>query len=669
LKIKPWHQFIIFTIICEIFTFFLLVRSPSDIENQLLLGFSLNRWVFIIFVLLCFLTSIVTLTISYLGKSSNSTILRFLEFPTEKTTIVSFLLTIIIAGSFSISFLHVFPDRFFIARLRPLILMVLLITSGYTLYLIIFLHHNPLIKIVEFMKNTRIKLSYINEKVFRFVQKFYSGYWFLGFTLILSFPLLFFTAFKYSFPSGFAGLYTLMADAISESGFQLPQFISFYGPGSMPFAYPPVGFYLMAFFTSVFNIPNFIYLRFAPPIFMWLSLIPLALLTFEISKSRSSAIIASVIVATAQRIFIIQGTSGGIVRGLAFLFAFLGLYFFMLSLNPRKNIRFSLLSGLFIGLTALTHLSYVEFVLLFLIAYFFTHIFSKRVWRTLFIAGGVAMSFVLPWVFIMVHRYGWTVFLRAFQSHGNDYFFSLFTNPQLIIPWFENSLRPIFGSQFVWGMIVLALIYSFFSSNIFLSIWFFLLLIFTSEGDRFLISTGAILIGSITKPLFNSLRTSIGNVEKSWKPILFLIAYITIFYQYGWQSIAKSNEPVINSSSLEVANYIRTNTPDDYTYLIVAQADEAEWFPYLLQRVPVVASWGGEWKGTYSQHLGWIHEVIYCKETGSLRCLEKTINQLPIKPDLLITHADDIQINSDLQLYNSWNELFKNEKYVIWSRN
>lgn len=519
------------------------------------------------------------------------------------------------------------------------------------------------------MKNISIKLSCINEKIFRFFQKFYSGYWFLGFTLILSFPLLFFTAFNYFYPSGFAGLYTLMAETISESGFQLPQFVPYYGPGSMPFAYPPVGFYLMAFFTSVFKIPTFVYLRFAPPIFMWLALIPLTLLTYEITKSRSASIIASVIVVTSQRIFMIQGTSGGIVRGLAFLFAFLGLYFFMLSMNSNKNIKFSLLSGLFIGLTALTHLSYVEFVLLFLIAYLVTHIFSKRVWRTLIISGGVALCLVLPWVFTMVHRYGWTVFLRAFQSHGNDYFFSLFTNPQLIIPWFENSLRPIFGSQFVWGMIVLALIYSFFSSNIFLSIWFFLLLIFTSEGDRYLISIGAILIGTIISPLYNSLKTTFGNVEKSWKPILFLFVFITVFYQYGWHNITKSNKPVIDSSSLDVADYIRTNTPDDFTYLIVAQADESEWFPYLLQRVPVIASWGGEWKGTYSQHLGWIYEVMYCKEIGSSLCLEKTITQLPNKPNLLITHVDDFKINTELRLYNSWKELFTNDKYVVWKRN
>ena len=465
-----------------------------------------------------------------------------------------------------------------------------------------------------------------------------------------------------------AGLYTLMSEGIAESGFQLPQFVPYYGPGSMPFAYPPAGFYLMAFFTSVFKIPNFIYLRFAPPIFMWLSLIPLALLTYEITKSRASSIIASVVVVSAQRIFIIQGTSGGIVRGLAFLFAFLGLYFFMLSMNPDKNIKFPLLSGLFIGLTALTHLGYVEFVLLFLLAYLITHLFSKRVWRTLVIAGGVTMCLVLPWVFMMAHRYGWTIFLGAFQSHGNDYFFSLFSNPQRIIPWFENSLLPIFGSQFVWGMIVLALIYSS-NSNIFLSIWFCLLLIFTSEGDRYLISTAAILIGSIITPLSNTLKTAIGNAEKSWKPILFLIAITTVFYQYGWQNITKSNQPVINSSSLDVADYIRTNTPDDYTYLIVAQTDEFEWFPYLLHRDPVMASWGGEWKGTYSQHLGWLLEVVHCKEIGSSLCLENTINQLPKKPDLLITHVDDIQINADLRLYKSWNESFKNDQYVVWKRN
>ena len=61
--------------------------------------------------------------------------------------------------------------------------------------------------------------------------------------LIACTPLYLRDAFRYSVPMGYAGLFTQMAKQIADANFYLPIESPFYGPGGIPFAYPPFGMY------------------------------------------------------------------------------------------------------------------------------------------------------------------------------------------------------------------------------------------------------------------------------------------------------------------------------------------------------------------------------------------------------------------------------------------
>ncbi len=69
--------------------------------------------------------------------------------------------------------------------------------------------------------------------------------------IFASVPLLFSNAFLYGFPMGYAGLFTQMAQQIADANFVLPSMSPFYGPGGIPFAYPPLGLYLLAVFIKL----------------------------------------------------------------------------------------------------------------------------------------------------------------------------------------------------------------------------------------------------------------------------------------------------------------------------------------------------------------------------------------------------------------------------------
>ncbi len=666
MKNKPIIVYFVFTLLVELAVLLLLILTPSDIENQFFLGLSRSRWILIILVSLCVGFSGFGLYAALAGKLNTIPFLKTIETPNSFISISTFLLSLLGLGFIA---LMVFPGFFPVgvaARLQPVLWMMVLIVWGYSFYNIFYLKNQPWRVIAKFFLQIKAVLQAANLRILPRLSKFDAGYWYLLLIGIICAPLLFFVAAKFNFPSGYAGLYALMAEVLGESGFKLPQTVPYYGPGGLPFAYPPVGIYLMAVFTQLFHMPAFIYLRFAPPVFLLISLIPLALLIFELTRSRIAAILGAVIVAGSQRIFVIQGTSGGVVRGLAFLFALWGIYYFYRAYCTQK-VYDAALAGLFIGLAGLTHLGYAEFAVLFVVAVLLTSFFKKRVWKSAIIAGIIAVFIAFPWISTMVHRYGWSVFLGAFQSHGNDSFLMFLREPQRVILWIENSLIPIYQVKFLWGMMLLALCFALFKAPV-LPVWFGLLLLFTSESDRYLITVGAIAISWLFHVLYRYFNTPEKPVATTWRSISFAAIILIIFYVDGWQTISRSNTPLISADSLKLAEFVQSSTSPSSRYLMITQPEEAEWFPYLTRRVPVIASWGSEWTGTYAQHLGWVFEIANCQKQQSYECVNQILTQLPTQPDLLITHTNDSLLNAQIRHETSWQELTSSDAYVLWGK-
>jgi hypothetical protein len=92
--------------------------------------------------------------------------------------------------------------------------------------------------------------------------------------LLLCAPLYFYNAIMWPMPKGFAGLYALFAETLANNRYRLLVNVPYYGPGGIPFVYPPLAIYLMAFLTNELHIAPLDYLRFVPAIFSWMCLIP-----------------------------------------------------------------------------------------------------------------------------------------------------------------------------------------------------------------------------------------------------------------------------------------------------------------------------------------------------------------------------------------------------------
>lgn len=482
----------------------------------------------------------------------------------------------------------------------------------------------------------------------------------VGALFSISALLLFYNTFRYSMPLGYGGLYALMAEEIAAGNFAIPVSVSYYGPGGIPFAYPPLAFYMAAALLKL-DISVITILRLLPPLLSLLSLAPLYLLAKDQSDSSFAAGLTVLYAACSPSLYVMHVWSAGMVRALAFLFMLCGLYALYRALRDER-LSFASLAGLFLGLTTLTHLFYALVFALWAASLFLINIRRLFAWKIFASTAMIALVCVTPWVFLMARRYGLEIFLNAFSSHDNAAFMEIVGQPDAIFSWFFGKLFALTSPLPALILIVCGLVYLIVKRrfSVPLALVFFALLL-SGEGDRFIALLGAILFGFGGMALT---RLKIGGTAA--RPVLFLFggaaALQTLFF--GFQEI-RNTLPLLNEYTFETAKYVRANMSPSSRYLFVTGQAEAEWFPYLLRREPFVSKWGSEWLGTYYEQRALQMAVSNCRDAQSLECLKR----LDIKfssEDFLITKRSEKRLMNELESSPSCERIAAFGGYIIW---
>lgn len=651
---------VIISLISELLitSIFIIIVSlqPSLTITQTILGFSRNRFV-ILGILLFFLIVLTILIVRYLKNDRFSPKFDKLFLSTAFSSGLLFLVTVTFSV-FLFSFIPlVFKNQLLMSRLRPIVIYLFL--SGLSLLAIQWLNSKKSIK------------RYISLQIasaLSLLDSLLTLRKLLIFTLCAALPLLFNSAMKYQYPSGYAGLFVLMSESIKNNGFQLPLHIPFYGPGGIPFAYPPLGPYVMAFFTSIIRISNWDYLRFFPPLIMFLSIIPIYFIGYEITKSRFGSLFTATLIMTSVVIFEMQGTSGGIVRGLAYLFTMFAIISFLLA-TRRNLIILALVSGVCIGLSGLTHLLYAQFATLFVVIYSLFQL-SRRVWRHALTAGGSAILVIIPWFILTLNRFGFPVLENAFDSHGNNYFLTYLTNTENIIKISQVSIGTIAANPFFLGLLLLGLTFTIVGRKAWLAVWFFASLLLLGDNARFLATIGAFLSAEIAAVLFKHLKNDGKKFDMkdalNYQSLIFGALLVFVLYIYGWDDLSSRNQPVISKNTLAVGEFIKNSTTLDTKYLVLAGPQEAEWFPLLLHRTPIVGSWGGEWIGTFAKQASYVSKAVECDIKQSYGCIIDLITSIHDKPKIIITHLSSDILNGQIDESNCWVNIYENQEYIVW---
>lgn len=212
------------------------------------------------------------------------------------------------------------------------------------------------------------------------------------------------------FPLRDGGLFVTMANDIRNAGFGLPEF-STYNAGDVPFAYPPLGLYVLALVPGDPISTE----RWLPLVWSLLAIPAAYLLARELIDERRAGL-ATLIFAAMPCTWAIEG--GGVTRALAFALLLFSLWRIAILLKS-PGIQNAVAAGILGGAAILTHPAVgpsgaATAALLFA----FTP--SRRGLAALAGAGVIALAIVAPWLALIVSRYGTGSVFAAAISHQQD---------------------------------------------------------------------------------------------------------------------------------------------------------------------------------------------------------------------------------------------------------
>lgn len=219
-----------------------------------------------------------------------------------------------------------------------------------------------------------------------------------------------------SFPLNDGGLFGQMVLDLVNNGLALPH-VTAYNASDIPFAYPPLGLYAAAI-VSIW-VPLVDVLRFVP-LFVSILTIPVAWTIYrKLLPNEAMAVIATAAFALMPRSYDWQIAGGGITRSFGFFFALVAISC-AISAYRSRDLGWAIASGLALGLAGLSHPQALVFggVSVGLVS-FAGSVGWKRSIVLLFMTLGIAAAIMLPWMALVVSRYGIATFLGAAQTGGD----------------------------------------------------------------------------------------------------------------------------------------------------------------------------------------------------------------------------------------------------------
>lgn len=456
-------------------------------------------------------------------------------------------------------------------------------------------------------------------------------------------------------PAYEGGLYLQIAEEIIQSNYGFPKHIPYYHEGGIPFAYPPLMFYVIAFITDFTGIDPVSLELYIPGLVTIAYLIPYYFISKDLLGTSRKAGIASIFFAVTPLVLRWHISAGGIVRGVAMLFTLIGIYAGLKIF--RTGSRWWLLPGtVLFTLTMLTHPVYTVFyggTYLLLFAYY-DQTPRGFVNGAIVAIGGVVLT--VPWWFQIATTHGLDIYLTASGTHtgltgGADRILSQFIYPL----WDMNMVTPFYAAAFAGG------IYATLRRRYFLPVWL-VLASYVIGKDRFTFVAGsmlsAILVVEVIIPAVSTIdinlefdpSTNRRKVIPAVLAFIFVLGAIGTGVAFAGSELntahtGSSTQPqTVDNRDLQAMEWIKSNTSSEADFVVLS--DAAEWVPYYTERTVIVSPWGAEWTST----AGYYEEYELYRNLGTcsnIDCLEVLLGVSQRQPDYLYISNEVYTVHGD----------------------
>lgn len=251
---------------------------------------------------------------------------------------------------------------------------------------------------------------------------------FLTFAFLFGATVRIYPLLQTSFPIFDGGMFHTMIRDLQSSHFALPD-LTTYNQSGIPFAYPPLAFYISGFINSALHLPLISIIKWQPVVTNLLVLPFFFLFTRSIVGSDEKAALVTLIFALTPNSYWWQIVGGGLSRALGALFFILTTLFAEKMYCTRKTgwIIATVFSG---SITMLSHPEWALQAIFVISLFWFFRGRDKQGFILLVLTGLGIIMVTSPWWVHVMQQHGYDVFLQASQATESRWLF--FTTPLTI---------------------------------------------------------------------------------------------------------------------------------------------------------------------------------------------------------------------------------------------
>jgi hypothetical protein len=445
-----------------------------------------------------------------------------------------------------------------------------------------------------------------------------------------------FPVYEAQFPINDGGLFYRMTEAVIENGFRLPKFVHYNGL-SIPFAYPPLGFYIAGITSAIFGIKLIQVFLYLPAIVLIVMLFAFFALANTLFTSKLKAGVATLIFALLPRSITWLIMGGGVTRSFGELFLILAVQNIYLLFKKRtpKNLWLSIL---FSSLVCLSHPEAAVHTIGFaLVLWVLIGRDRKGTLFALGVAGGTILLTSIWW-FPIINRFGVAPFVSAVQT-------GLHSTNALVYFLISFSEEPFLTIIAVLAIIGLAV--KIVRREFLLPLWYVLPFLIEPRNAPNVSAIPMALLAStalqgLIFPALAQLESQLKKIEfqrslqsKIEKGLLVYLGLCMLTGMYYYDLTITDRK--VSPENQEAFQWVEENTPIGSRFLVVTGNTDLfadwtlEWFPVLTNRTSLTTIQGYEWLvgKNFSEHVNNIQLLQHCLANSTpLACVETQAEKL-----------------------------------------
>jgi len=427
----------------------------------------------------------------------------------------------------------------------------------------------------------------LSERIMQSRQASWSDF-FLFFSILFGALVRFAPTLMAGSPINDGGMFYVMIEDLKASHFLLPAFTS-YNHLNIPFAYPPLSFYVGGL-ISLTGISTFNIIRWLPPLISTLAIPAFYWMASLMLNSRTKASLATLAYALMPRSFSWYVMGGGLSRTFGALFLLLACASAW-SLFTKPAPKYIFLTILF-GAGAV--LSHPETGLHTAAACALIWLFKGRTARGLRDAAFVAFGVFLltsPWWGTVLLQHGFAPFRSALSTGGHG---ALFWLPVLTFDFAEERFATLLTALGLLGFAIQSM-----RRDWFLPIWMlipFIMLAGVGLSDFVISHIAALASGSRSEAQEWAVYMSQSGVARVVVGYILFSALVGAFVY----DISLANY-VVRVDSRTAMKWAKDNTPSKGHFLVLTGRSDpfsdpsSEWFPVFADRTSQNTLQGREW--------------------------------------------------------------------------